>query len=282
MSLRYYLQLIRPGVTIAVTFSALASAIICSGSFSLSVFWPLTGIFLLAAGASALNQYQEWEFDEKMERTRVRPIPSRHLTTSDGLRMANICLIPGFIVLIFEGSLLLFGLGIFNVLWYNGVYTFLKRKTAFAVIPGALTGAIPVMMGWVAAGGNLGDPVLVFLSVFIFIWQMPHFWLIMMKYKDEYKKAGFPVLSDTFSPLMMKLTILAWLITASAITVYFSWFSIVKFVNLRYVLAGFNLLVVLLIAYQLFIPSKISFRLIFLVGNLYIFVVFVFLIIDKI
>ena len=282
MAFRSYLQLIRPGVTIAVTASALASAVICTGGLSLSLLWPVTGIFLLAAGASALNQYEEWEFDEKMERTRNRPIPSRQLTTSDGLRTANIFIISGFIVLILEGSLVLFGLGVFNVLWYNGVYTFLKRKTAFAVIPGALTGAIPLMMGWVAAGGKLSDPVLVFLSVFIFIWQMPHFWLIMIKYKDEYKKAGFPVLSDTFSPVMMKLTILAWLIAASAITVYFSWFSIVKFINLRYLLAGVNLFVVLFIGYQLFISRKIRYRLIFLIGNLYIFIVFAVLIIEKV
>ena len=282
MSFKYYLQLIRPGVTIAVTASAFASSVIYSGGFAISVLWPITGIFLLAAGASALNQYQEWEYDEKMERTRLRPIPSRHLTISDGLRTANIFLISGFIVLILEGSVLLFGLGLLNVLWYNGIYTLLKRKTAFAVIPGALTGAIPVMMGWVAAGGDLSNPILVFLSVFIFIWQMPHFWLIMMKYHEEYRKAGFPVLSDTFSPVMMKLSILAWLLTASVITICFSWFSILKFGNLRYALAAFNLAVVLFIAYQLFISRKISFRYIFLVGNLYIFVVFAFLIIDRI
>jgi len=281
LSLRPYLQLIRPGVTLAVTLSALASAVICGGGISFSLLWPMIGIFLLAAGASALNQYQEWEFDEKMERTRSRPIPSRDFTTADGLRTANLFLISGFIVLILEGSLMLFGLGIFNVLWYNGVYTMLKRKTAFAVIPGALTGVIPILMGWVAGGGKLTDPVAVFLSVFIFIWQMPHFWLIMLKYQDQYKKAGFPVLSDTFSPVMMKLTILAWLLAASVITLYFSWFIMVHVANLRYLLASVNFFVVLFIGYQLFIARSISFRLIFLIGNLYIFIVFAFLIIDK-
>lgn len=281
MSLRYYIQLIRPGVTIAVTLSALASAVICAGSFSLTLLWPLAGIFLLAAGSSALNQSQEWEYDEKMERTRSRPIPARHLTTGDGQRTANIFLISGFIILILEGSILLFGLGFFNVLWYNGVYTFLKRKTAFAVIPGALTGAIPVIMGWIAAGGKYDDPIAVFLAVFIFIWQMPHFWLIMLKYKDEYKKAGFPVLTDIFSPLMMKLSILAWLLAACAITVYFSWFGITQYVILRYLLAAVNLLVILFIAWQLFLSKVIGFRYIFITGNLYIFMVFAFLIIDR-
>ena len=281
MAIRSYLQLIRPWVTIAVTASALASAVICSGGLALSLFLPISGIFLLAAGASALNQYQEWEFDEKMERTKSRPIPSRQLTISDGLRIANIFIISGFIVLIYNGNLMLFGLGVLNVLWYNGVYTILKRKTAFAVIPGAITGAIPILMGWIAGGGRPGDPVAVFLAVFIFIWQMPHFWLIMIKYSPDYKQAGFPVLTDTFSPLMMKLSIMAWLIAASAITIYFSWFGITRFPGLRYVLASVNLLVILFIACQLFLSPKISFRPIFIIGHLYIFIVFALLIIEK-
>jgi len=281
LSLRPYLQLIRPGVTVAVTFSALASAVICSGGVSISLFWPVAGIFLLAAGASALNQYQEWEYDEKMERTKTRPIPARILTIADGLRTANIFIISGFMVLILEGNLALFGLGVFNIIWYNGVYTILKRKTAFAVIPGALTGAIPILMGWIAAGGKATDPIAVFLAVFIFIWQMPHFWLIMLKYGDEYKKAGFPVLTDTFSPLMIKLTIMAWLIAASAITVYFSRYGIVKFISLRYLLAGVNLFVILFIGYQLLLSRKLSYRWIFITGNLYIFVVFAFMIADR-
>jgi protoheme IX farnesyltransferase len=280
--LRSYIQLIRPWVTLAVTFSALASAVIRSGSFSLSLTWPLIAIFLLAGGASALNQDQEWEFDERMERTRNRPIPSRKLTTSDGLRTANLLLITGYIILILQGNLILFSLGLFNVIWYNGIYTYLKRKTAFAVIPGAITGSIPVMMGWIAGGGSLSEPQGLFLASFIFIWQMPHFWLIMMKYKDEYKSAGFPTLTDIFSPLLMKLTILAWLMAASLLTVYFSWLGIVRLVDLRYLLAGVNLLLLLIIGYELFIPRKINFRLIFLAGNLYIFIVFSFLIADKI
>ena len=280
--MRSYIQLIRPWVTLAVAFSALASAVIRSGGFSLSLAWPLIAIFLLAGGASALNQYQEWEFDERMERTRSRPIPSRKLTTSDGLRTANLLLITGYIILILQGSLILFSLGLFNVIWYNGIYTYLKRKTAFAVIPGALTGSIPVLMGWIAGGGSLSEPPGIFLAAFIFIWQMPHFWLIMMKYKDEYKSAGFPTLTDIFSPLLMKLTILAWLMAASLLTVYFSWLGIVRLVDLRYLLAGVNLLLLLIIGYELFIPRKINFRLIFLAGNLYIFIVFSFLIADKI
>jgi len=243
--------------------------------------WPLVAIFLLAGGASALNQYQEWEFDERMERTRKRPIPSRRLTTSDGLRLANILLISGYIILILQGSLTLFFLGLFNVVWYNGVYTYLKRKTAFAVIPGALTGSIPVLMGWIAGGGNLSEPMGIFLAAFIFIWQMPHFWLIMLKYKDEYKSAGFPALTDVFSPVLMKLTILTWLLAASILTVYFSWLGLIRLPDLRYILALVNLLVLVVIGFELFISRKINFRIIFLTGNLYIFIVFSFLIADK-
>jgi protoheme IX farnesyltransferase len=268
-------------VTFAVGLSAVASAIICKGTFTTDLILPLLAIFLLAAGASALNQYQEWEYDEKMERTRSRPIPSRVLTPSDGTRTAMILMIVGFGILITGGNLLLFGLGALNVFWYNVVYTLQKRRNAFAVIPGALTGAIPLAMGWVAAGGNLSDPILVYLCTFIFIWQMPHFWLITLKYGDEYRKAGFPVLTDIFSPLMMKLSIIAWLLAASAITIYFSRFGISHYLWLRSLLSGISLAVVLFIAWQILIRRQPSFRLIFIIGNLFIFIVFGFLIIDR-
>lgn len=279
--MRAYIQLMRPGVTFAVGLSAVASAIICKGTFTTDLILPLLAIFLLAAGASALNQYQEWEYDEKMERTRSRPIPSRVLTPSDGTRTAMILMIVGFGILITGGNLLLFGLGALNVFWYNVVYTLQKRRNAFAVIPGALTGAIPLAMGWVAAGGNLSDPILVYLCTFIFIWQMPHFWLITLKYGDEYRKAGFPVLTDIFSPLMMKLSIIAWLLAASAITIYFSRFGISHYLWLRSLLSGISLAVVLFIAWQILIRRQPSFRLIFIIGNLFIFIVFGFLIIDR-
>ncbi len=67
-------------------------------------------------------------------------------------------------------------------------------------------------MGWTAAGGEITDPVALFLAFFIFMWQMPHFWLLMLKYGNDYRKAGFPVLNDLFSPRQMKSIVMVWLL----------------------------------------------------------------------
>jgi protoheme IX farnesyltransferase len=103
-------------------------------------------------------------------------------------------------------------LGILAVIWYLYVYTLLKRKSAFATIPGALTGALPLLIGWVAAGGYVFDRYIIISSLFVFIWQIPHFWILMMVYGNDYQKAGFPVLTETFSFRNLKLWTLAWIV----------------------------------------------------------------------
>ncbi|MEI6682949.1 MAG: protoheme IX farnesyltransferase, partial [Bacteroidota bacterium] len=177
---RVLITLTRFPVSLAVTFTAFAAMVICTGDITSAMFFPVAGIFLLASGASAFNQYQEWPYDERMERTRKRPIPSRRISTQEALRIATLCITGGLLLLLYFSTSVCFFLGIFNLVWYNGVYTWLKRKTAFAVVPGALTGAIPILMGWTAAGGQLHDPTVIFLAFFLFIWQMPHFWLLTL------------------------------------------------------------------------------------------------------
>jgi hypothetical protein len=86
------------------------------------------------------------------------------------------------------------------VLWYNGVYTFLKRKSPFAAIPGAVIGAIPPAIGWICGKGALSfDPQILALSFFFFIWQVPHFWLLLLNFGRDYEKAGFPSLTRIFN-----------------------------------------------------------------------------------
>jgi protoheme IX farnesyltransferase len=107
-------------------------------------------------------------------------------------------------------------LGLFNIFWYNLLYTNLKRITPFAVVPGSLTGAVPIFIGWTAAGGNLLDSTVVFIGFFIFIWQIPHFWLLMLKYGDEYEVAGFPTINQSINPQNLKRIIFSWIIATSA------------------------------------------------------------------
>ena len=174
---RVILTLTRFPVSLAVTFTAFTAMMLSSAQLTLTSLIPIAGIFMLASGASAFNQYQEWPYDEKMERTRKRPLPSRRISTAEALRISMIFIIGGMLLLLYYAPPVCFILGLLNLIWYNGVYTYLKRKTAFAVVPGALTGAIPIFMGWTAGGGLLTAPEALFLAFFLFLWQMPHFWL---------------------------------------------------------------------------------------------------------
>jgi heme o synthase len=282
VKLNYLFRLTRFPVSLAVTFSAFAAALLSMGDkFSGEVLWSILAIFLLASGASALNQYQEWQYDEKMERTRRRPIPSRAISTGQALNNATLMIIGGYAILILMGEWLPLVLGVFNVFWYNGVYTLLKRKTAFAVVPGALTGAIPVYMGWTAAGGGMADHVPLFLSLFIFLWQMPHFWLIMLKYGEEYETAGFPALTSLLSPPQMKRIIFVWVLASSGAAAMLIYFGIIRHEVISLVLAGLNALVVLLIFYGLFIGKSVNYRLLFIAGNLLMLFMFLLAVIDR-
>jgi heme o synthase len=110
-------------------------------------------------------------------------------------------------------------LGLFNIFWYNLVYTNLKRYTPFAVVPGSLVGAVPVLIGWTAGGGLLFESTIVFIAFFLFIWQIPHFWLLMLKYGHEYEQAGFPTINQSISPVSLRMIIFSWVIATSAFSV---------------------------------------------------------------
>jgi protoheme IX farnesyltransferase len=101
-------------------------------------------------------------------------------------------------------------LGAAAVFWYNILYVRLKKVSAFAVVPGALVGSIPPVMGWAAGGGTLSDPRLAALAFFFFMWQIPHFWLHLLTYGKEYAEAGLPSLTEVFSPEQLERLTFQW------------------------------------------------------------------------
>ena len=236
---------------------------------------------MLASGASAFNQYQEWPYDERMERTRKRPLPSRRISTAEALRIAMIFIIGGMLLLLYYAPPVCFILGFANIMWYNGVYTYLKRVTAFAVVPGALTGAIPILMGWTAGGGSLLAPEALFLAFFLFVWQMPHFWLLTLKYGHEYRQAGFPVLNDLFSEFRIRIVIMAWMTASAGASIMLVYFKILDHPALGFSLIGLNALLLLLIAWQLFVAPAMRYRLIFISANLFMLTVMLSLIANR-
>ena len=186
------------------------------------------GILFLAISSSVLNQIQEVDLDRRMKRTQGRPLPTGKISARHALVYFFITLISGTLLVYLAGNLTAAVIGILTISWYNGIYTYAKRITAFAVVPGALTGALSPLIGWVAAGGGLLDKPIIFLQFLFFIGQIPHFWLLVLKYGEEYGNAGMPSLTNIFSrPQINRLTF-TWVVTSAISALFLCYFQIIQ------------------------------------------------------
>jgi len=223
------LELTKFRISLFSTLSTFTGFILARQGLSGDVIFPLLGVFLLASGSCALNQYQERKNDQLMERTKGRPIPSKKLSPSTALKISIGLLLSGSILLYVgaHGSALV--LGLFAMFWYNGVYTPLKRKSPFAAIPGALIGAIPPLIGWVSGKGLFSlDPQILAISFFFFIWQVPHFWLLLLNSGRDYEKAGLPSLTKIFSSAQLRRITFMWIFATAAACMIIPLFGIVE------------------------------------------------------
>ena len=234
------MELTKFRITFFVTITTIFGYLCASGELSLSMILPTFGILLLACGSAVINHYQERNTDALMKRTRSRPIPSGRIKAQDALNFAILLVIIGSILLVLGGGLLALGLGILNLIWYNGIYTPLKRVNAFAIIPGSMVGALPPAIGWVAAGGSLLDPRIAIISLFFFIWQIPHFWLLLLIFGDDYEQAGFPTLTQIFSMDQLGRITFIWIVTTVVIGLTIPLFGVVRsqLINYGLLIAG--------------------------------------------
>jgi protoheme IX farnesyltransferase len=191
--------------------SAVSGFLLAPGGQLLSRLWCLAaGVLLLAFGASALNQLQEAATDALMPRTRGRPIPSCLIKPGQALRIAAVFISTGTLILFVFGGLAPAALGGLTIFWYNLIYTPLKKVTAFAFVPGALVGTIPPAIGWIYGGGVLSSPKALIICSFFYIWQIPHFWLFLLRYGKEYEKVGFPCITSIFRRSQLRRVIFIW------------------------------------------------------------------------
>src|SRR5277367_42773 len=151
------------------------------------------GTMLIAAGTAALNHYIERESDRYMRRTATRPLPTGLLSPREALVFGLVLSLAGTIDLYFVAGWLACGLGVFTCLSYLLAYTPLKKKTVWATFVGAFPGAIPPMIGWVAATGTLDRGAWLLFAI-LFLWQFPHFHAISWMYREDYARAGILML----------------------------------------------------------------------------------------
>lgn len=190
-----WLELAKPRITALVLVTTAVGFYLASvGSVDLGrLVHTLLGTALLAGGTNALNQYAERGADARMKRTRGRPIPSGRLSPVRALRFAVAISTAGALYLAAAVNPLTALLGALALAGYIFLYTPLKRKTWLCTLVGAVPGALPPVMGWTAARGEL-DALAGVLFAIVFLWQLPHFLAIAWIHRTDYARAGFPML----------------------------------------------------------------------------------------
>lgn len=219
--------LLRYKLSFAVASSALTGFIYFSGRFTWDALFAFVGVFLLSGAASALNQLQERDADCLMERTKRRPLPLNLFTARQVLFVAAACGCAGLLLLFLKTTPVAAGLAVFNLFWYNCIYTPLKRKTGYAVLVGALVGALPFMIGYIAAGGHVTDKCIV-ICLFMYLWQISHFLLLLFKFREEYELAGFPTVAVTMNADRFSATFFIWILGTAGSTLLFPLFHIIS------------------------------------------------------
>ena len=190
--------LFKSGIVFFVVISAVAGYGIgfpVEESFSFLHFFAMVlGTTLISSGSLALNQIQEINRDKKMERTKNRPLVSGEMSRPMALGISCFNMIVGSLVLYWVNPITCY-IGIFIIVLYNGLYTLhWKPKWMFAAVPGAVPGALPGVLGFSAVNNDILSPASVYLFLVMFLWQMPHFWTLAIRFKDDYARGEFPIL----------------------------------------------------------------------------------------
>lgn len=280
--LKIFFDLIKIKITTAVSLTTAVGYLLAVEKLSLHIFIPIIGIFLLACGSAAFNQYQERKTDALMSRTSNRPLPAKKITASTALFIVFVLVAAGIVVLYFGTNIQATVLGIFALIWYNGIYTPLKRETAFAAVPGALIGAIPPMVGWIAGDGYFFDPKIILIASFFFIWQVPHFWLLLLLSGDDYERAGLPSLTKIFSVMQVSRITFAWMIATAVAALMILNFGAIESIIIKIILLvstmWFCWHTFQILKFQ---KKRFPFKFAFININVFALLVLVFLAIDK-
>ena len=199
--LKDYYQLMKFTLSFTVVFSSVVSYLLVPGlSFDIvSVLLLFTGGLLVTGSANAINQASEKDTDALMKRTSGRPVAAGRMSVDEAWTFALITGVLGIFIMGYWFNWTAAGLSAFSLFLYGFVYTPLKKVHSIAVLVGAIPGALPCLIGWVAGAGafNAGGWILFALQ---FFWQFPHFWAIAWVAYNDYSKAGFKLLPSTGGP----------------------------------------------------------------------------------
>lgn len=217
---RKYYELCKPKVVYLIVFTAIVGMLLSThGAVQLDLFFFGTvGIGLAAASGAAINHWVDQRIDEVMERTHNRPLPQGEMSSASALIFAISLGVISMFILVTQVNMLTALLTLMSLIGYAVIYTmFLKRSTPQNIVLGGAAGAAPPVLGWTAMTGEVNTEALL-LFLIIFIWTPPHFWALAIKRKDEYARAGLPMLPVTHGIVFTKINILLYTLMLFAVT----------------------------------------------------------------
>ncbi len=217
---RSYYNLCKPKVVYLIVFTAIVGMLLSThGALPLDTFIAASsGIGLAAASGAALNHWVDQRIDVLMERTSQRPLPQGDLSSRQALIFALSLAVISMVILLIWTNILTTLLTLTSLIGYAVIYTmFLKRSTPQNIVLGGAAGAAPPILGWSAMTGEVNTEALL-LFLIIFVWTPPHFWALAIKRKDEYARAGLPMLPVTHGVVFTKLHILLYTLMLFSVT----------------------------------------------------------------
>ena len=179
--LKYYLEMFKIYLCLYIGLSAVFGYQMASHGFFADSFLLGFFVFILACGSAVLNNIQDREYDLYFLRTSNRSLPRKKLPVFHAEIIAILMIVNGLAGLLFFKGFAPFFWGVMTVIAYNGFYTPLKKRSLLAIIPGSLTGMLPPLIGWTAAGKAVADPDIWIIMIVFGLWQIPHFFLILLK-----------------------------------------------------------------------------------------------------
>jgi heme o synthase len=217
---RDYLELTKPRVVALVSFTALVGTLLASPGLPPleALVWGNLGIALAAGCAATLNHVLERRLDAQMTRTRGRPLPTGRLHERQALAFAALLGVTAMAMLALLVNLLTALLTFLSLIGYAVLYTlWLKRATPQNIVIGGAAGAAPPVLGWTAVTGSI-DPNALLLFLIIFVWTPPHFWALAIARRDDYARAGIPMLPVTHGLAYTRLQVLLYTVLLTVVT----------------------------------------------------------------
>ncbi|MGD2029435.1 MAG: UbiA family prenyltransferase [Desulfobacterales bacterium] len=251
-------RLVKFRISLMNAISALTGYVVFRPCVGQHLIATVTSVFVLACGSAVLNNYQDRNRDGWFSRTRERPLPKQLISGRHALIVSIILINIGLVGLFkvyWMGLPVL--LGVMAVILYNGVYTPLKSTTVLAIIPGSICGMLPPLIGWTAAGGNIYSSQIQILMAVIGLWQLPHFWLIILSDPDEYRHASMPNMLRLFSIDQLNRIIFVWVLSFAIVAMVFPMVHLIINTWLKGLLALYLMVLVSYFAHVLFFTDKL-------------------------